>query len=124
MNIPILGKVAAGEPLLAVENIEDFFPIPVEYLPNEDLFMLKVQGESMINVGIFDGDLIIVKKQSTANDSDIIVALLDDSVTVKTFYRENGFIRLQPENDTLDPIIVDDSIEILGKVVSLYRRYV
>jgi repressor LexA len=124
VNIPIVGKVAAGEPLLAVENIEDYFPIPVEYAPNDNIFMLKVQGNSMINAGIFDKDMIIVQKQSTANNGDIVVALLDDSVTVKTFYRENDFIRLQPENNNMSPIIVDDSIEILGKVISLYRRYV
>lgn len=124
VNIPIVGKVAAGEPLLAVENIEDYFPIPVEYAPNDNIFMLKVQGNSMINAGIFDKDMIIVQKQSTANNGDIVVALLDDSVTVKTFYRENDFIRLQPENNNMSPIIVDDSIEILGKVISLYRRYI
>jgi repressor LexA len=124
VNIPIVGKVAAGEPLLAVENIEDYFPIPVEYAPNDNIFMLRVQGNSMINAGIFDKDMIIVQKQSTANNGDIVVALLDDSVTVKTFYRENDFIRLQPENNNMSPIIVDDSIEILGKVISLYRRYI
>lgn len=124
VNVPIVGKVAAGEPLLAVENIENYFPLPVDYAPNETLFMLRVQGDSMINIGIFEDDLIIVQKQNTAKNGDIVVALIEDSVTVKTFYKENGFIRLQPENDNLQPIIVDDSVEILGKVISLYRRFV
>ncbi len=122
VNVPIIGKVAAGEPLLAVENIEDYFPIPTEYLPNSQTFMLRVQGNSMINAGIHNGDFIIVKKQSHAYNRDIIVALLDDSVTVKTFYRENNRIRLQPENEALEPIIVDD-VTILGKVVGLYRDF-
>jgi len=124
INIPIVGKVAAGEPLLASENIEDYFPIPVDYVKssNASLFMVVVQGESMINVGIFDGDLLIVEKKETANDKDIIVALLDDSVTVKTFYKEANTIRLQPENDTMAPIYTQEVI-ILGKVIGLYRTY-
>ncbi len=124
INIPIVGKVAAGEPLLASENIEDYFPIPIDYVksPNANLFMVVVQGESMINVGIFDGDLLIVEKQETAKDKDIVVALLDDSVTVKTFYKEANTVRLQPENDTMAPIYTDN-VSILGKVIGLYRTY-
>ncbi|MGN0318792.1 MAG: transcriptional repressor LexA [Lachnospira sp.] len=120
VNIPLLGQVAAGQPLLAVENITNYFPIPAEYLPNEDTFMLKVKGDSMVNMGIYDGDQIIVKKQNTARNGEVIVALVDDSATVKRFYKEEGHIRLQPENDFMDPIIVDDC-EILGKVVGLIR---
>jgi len=125
LNVPILGRVAAGEPLLAVENIEDYFPLPVDYAPNQELFMLRVKGDSMINVGIFEGDLIIVQKQSTATNGDIVVALLEDSVTVKTYYRESDHIRLQPENDLLEPIrVYDDAIVIEGKVISLFRQYI
>ncbi|WP_442957188.1 transcriptional repressor LexA [Petrocella sp. FN5] len=125
LNVPIVGRVAAGEPLLAVENIEEYFPLPVDYAPNQELFMLRVKGDSMINVGIFEGDLIIVQKQSTATNGDIVVALLEDSVTVKTYYRESDHIRLQPENDQLEPIrVYDDSIVIEGKVISLFRQYI
>ena len=106
VNVPIVGHVAAGEPILATENIENYFPIPVEYMPNEETFMLKVKGESMINAGIFNGDNVLVKKQTNAENGDIVVALVDDSATVKTFYKEDGYYRLQPENDTMDPIIV------------------
>lgn len=120
VNIPIVGRVAAGEPLLAVENVENYFAIPAEFLPNSETFILKVKGESMINVGFFENDYLIVEKTSTAKNGDIVVALLEDSVTVKRFYKENGYIRLQPENDTMDPIIVDDCV-IIGKVHSLYR---
>ena len=119
-NVPILGKVAAGQPLLAVENIENYFPIPVEFLPNTDTFMLTVKGESMINAGIFDGDKILVQSQSDARNGDIVVALVDDSATVKTFYKEDGYYRLQPENDTMDPIIVKEC-SILGKVFGVMR---
>lgn len=121
-NVPIIGNVAAGQPLLAVENIENYFPIPVEFLPNAETFMLNVKGESMINVGIYDGDKILVEKQSDARNGDIVVALVDDSATVKTFYKENGHFRLQPENDTMDPIIVDDC-QILGKVFGVFRLF-
>lgn len=121
VNVPLVGTVAAGQPLLAVENIENYFPIPVEYMPNEQSFMLKVKGESMINAGILDGDQLLVKKQSTARNGDIVVALLEDSATVKTFYKEDGYIRLQPENDTMDPIIVRDHLQILGKVFGVFR---
>ncbi len=120
VNVPIVGTVAAGQPLLATENIMDYFPIPVEMLPNKETFMLKVKGDSMINVGIYNGDTIIVARQDTAFNGEIIVALVDDSATVKRFYRENGHIRLQPENDYMEPIIVDDCM-ILGKVVGLLR---
>lgn len=120
--VPILGKVTAGEPILAVENIEDYFPLPVEYAHNSDVFMLHVQGESMINAGILNGDLILVRQQNSAINGDIVVALLGDSVTVKTFYREKDFIRLQPQNDHMEPILVKDCI-ILGKVIGLYRQY-
>lgn len=121
IHIPIIGRVAAGEPLLAVENIEDYFAIPSEFLPsNEELFILIVKGDSMINAGIYEGDMLIVQKQSIARNGDIVVALLDDSVTVKRFYKENNYIRLQPENDFMDPIIVP-TCEIVGKVIRLYR---
>ena len=120
VNVPMIGTITAGEPILAIENITDYFPIPVEMLPNAQVFMLKVRGESMINAGIFDGDQVIVQQQSTANNGDIVVALVEDSATVKTFYKENGYYRLQPENDTMDPIIVH-SVEILGKVIGLMR---
>ena len=121
-NVPMVGHVAAGEPILAVENIESYFPIPTEYMPNAESFMLKVKGESMINVGIFDGDQNLVEKWNTARNGDMVVALVDDSATVKTFYKENGHIRLQPENDTMEPIIVDDC-EIMGKVFGVFRFF-
>ncbi len=122
VNVPIVGRVAAGQPILAVENIESYFPIPAEFMPNEEAFMLRVKGESMINAGILDGDNILVKRQKDANNGDIIVALVDDSATVKTFYREDGQIRLQPENDAMEPIIVSDC-EILGKVFGVFRFF-
>lgn len=120
VNVPILGNVAAGEPLFAEENIEDYFPIPAEMVPNSEVFMLHVRGESMINVGILDGDNVLVQQQSTAKDGEMVVALLEDSATVKTFYKEDGYIRLQPENDTMEPIIVPDC-QILGKVFGIFR---
>lgn len=119
-NVPLIGQVAAGQPLLAVENIESYFPIPTEFMPNAESFMLKVKGESMINAGIFDGDNILVEKCDNVHNGDIIVALIDDSATVKTFYKEDGHIRLQPENDTMDPIIVPDC-KIVGKVFGVFR---
>ena len=122
VNVPIVGSVAAGQPLLAVESIESYFPIPSEYMPNEETFMLKVKGDSMINVGIYNGDKVLVMKQKTANNGDIVVALVEDSATVKTFYKEADHIRLQPENDYMDPIIVQDC-EILGKVIGLFRMF-
>lgn len=120
VNVPIIGQVAAGQPLLAVENIENYFPIPTEFMPNAETFMLKVKGDSMINAGIFDGDKILVQKQPDAQNGDIVVALVDDSATVKTFYKEDGHYRLQPENDTMDPIIVNECA-ILGKVFGIMR---
>lgn len=120
VNVPIVGKVAAGQPILAEENIESYFPIPAEFMPNKETFMLKVKGESMINVGIYDGDHLLVQQQPDAVNGDIVVALIDDSATVKTFYKENGHYRLQPENDTMDPIIVEDC-SILGKVFGVFR---
>ena len=120
VNVPLVGTVAAGVPLLAEENIENYYPIPVELLPNAEPFMLIVKGNSMINAGIFDGDQLIVERCSTAYDGEIVVALVDDSATVKRFYKEDGYYRLQPENDEMDPIIVDH-LEILGKVIGLFR---
>ena len=122
VNVPIVGRVAAGEPILAVENIENYFPIPAEFMPNEQTFILQVKGESMINAGILDGDYILVQQQSTANDGDMVVALIDDSATVKTFYKENGHYRLQPENDFMDPIIVPE-VMIMGKVIGTFRFF-
>ena len=123
LHIPILGKVAAGEPIFAEENVEDTFPMPLEYFDsNNDYFMLRIQGDSMINVGICNRDLIIIKKQSTARNGDIVVALVEDSATVKTFYREKNHIRLQPENDNYDPIILKEA-EVLGVLVGLFRTY-
>lgn len=122
VNVPIVGKVAAGEPILAVENIDSYFPVPMEFMPNEQCFMLKVKGDSMINAGIFDGDTIIVEQSQTARNGDMVVALVDDSATVKTFYREADHIRLQPENDTMGPIIVPDC-QILGKVFGVFRFF-
>lgn len=119
-NVPLIGQVAAGQPLLAVENIESYFPIPTEFMPNAESFMLKVKGESMINAGIFDGDNILVEKCDNVHNGDIVVALIDDSATVKTFFKEDGHIRLQPENDTMDPIIVPDC-KIVGKVFGVFR---
>lgn len=120
-NIPFIGQVAAGQPILAEQNISSYFSIASEELPSGELFMLDVRGESMINVGIYDGDKIIVQQTPTANNGDIIVALVEDSATVKTYYKENGHFRLQPENDSMEPIIVDEVI-VLGKVVGLFRR--
>ena len=123
VNVPIIGKVSAGQPLLAVENIDGYFPIPSEYMPNNKTFMLVVQGNSMINAGIFNGDYVIVEQQKTAENGQKVVALVEDSATVKTFYKENGHIRLQPENDTMEPIIVeqDQFFQILGKVIGVFR---
>ena len=122
VNVPIVGKVAAGEPILAVENIENYFPIPAEFMPNEQTFILQVQGESMVNAGILNGDMVLVEQQQTADNGDMVVALIDDGATVKTFYKEEGFIRLQPENDFMDPIIVRDC-QILGKVIGVFRFF-
>lgn len=120
VNVPMVGQVAAGEPILAEQNISNYFPIPIEFMPNNDTFMLTVKGESMINAGIFDGDYVLVEQCSTARNGDMVVALVDDSATVKTFYKEEGYYRLQPENDFMDPIIVLDC-QILGKVIGVFR---
>lgn len=121
-SIPVIGSVAAGQPLLAEENIEGYFPIPVEMVPNAETFALKVKGDSMVNAGIFNGDQIFVERCSSAKDGDMVVALVEDSATVKTFYKENGHYRLQPENDSMEPIIVENC-EILGKVFGVFRLY-
>ena len=122
VNVPIVGNITAGTPILAVENIEDTFPIPVDYIHNDTVFMLRVKGESMIEAGIFDKDLILVRQQQDANNGDIVVALIEDFATVKTFYKEKDFIRLQPENPSMSPIIVKD-VAILGKVIGLFRKF-
>ena len=123
VNVPVVGRVAAGEPILAVENVETYFPIPAEFMPNTQTFILNVTGESMINAGILDGDQILVQQQSTAENGEIVVALIDDSATVKTFYKEDGHYRLQPENDHMDPIIVHGDLQILGKVIGVFRFF-
>lgn len=120
VNVPLLGTVAAGAPILAQENIENYFPIPVEMLPNKEIFMLKVKGDSMIDAGIYNGDRVIVAKADTARNGEIVVAPVDDSATVKTFYKEKGRFRLQPQNASMDPIILDE-VQILGKVIGLFR---
>lgn len=120
-QVPILGNVAAGQPLLAVEQIESYFPVPVERLPNAQTFLLHVKGDSMINAGILNGDFVLVEQKNTARDGEMIVALVGDSATVKTFYREDGYYRLQPENDSMDPILVHDDLRILGKVIGVFR---
>ena len=123
VNVPLVGTVAAGQPILAVENIDAYFPIPAEYMPNEQSFMLTVKGDSMINAGIFDGDQVLVKQQATAENGDMVVSLIDDSATVKTFYKENGYYRLQPENDNMEPIIITGNLQILGKVFGVFRFF-
>lgn len=119
-SLPVVGDIAAGQPILAQENILNYFPVPSEIVPSGESFALRVRGESMINAGIFDGDIIFVNSCSTASNGDIVVALIDDSATVKTFYKEKDHIRLQPENDTMDPIIVRECL-ILGKVFGVFR---
>ncbi len=122
LPVPVVGTVAAGQPILAEENITEYFPIPMSYAKNNDMFMLKVRGDSMINAGILDGDFVIVESTEIARNGEIVVALLEDSATVKTFYRESDHIRLQPENDALEPIISKD-VKILGKVSGVFRKY-
>lgn len=122
VSIPIIGNVAAGQPILAEENIEDYFPVPADVVPKGESFILNVRGESMINAGIFNGDKVFVNACSTANNGDIVVALIEDSATVKTYYKENDHIRLQPENDSMDPIIVNDC-QVLGKVYGVLRFF-
>ena len=127
ISIPMIGRVAAGVPLLAEENIEGYFPIPAEFMPNNEAFILTVHGNSMVNIGILDGDMIIVERKSTASNGEMGVALVADeassepAATVKRFYKEDGYIRLQPENDTMEPLIVNDC-EIIGKVIGVYRK--
>lgn len=121
-SIPVVGTVAAGQPILAEQNIESYFPIPAERVPRGESFILNVKGNSMINIGIMNGDCVLVESTNSVRNGDIVVALIEDSATVKTFYKENGYIRLQPENDDMDPIIVDDCV-ILGKVYGVYRFY-
>ena len=121
-SVPVYGNVAAGQPLLANDNIIEYFPLPASELSKGQSFMLNVKGDSMINAGIFSGDRIIVRQQSTAENGEMVVALIDDSATVKTYYKEKDHIRLQPENDTMDPIIVD-SCTILGKVYGVIRIF-
>ncbi len=120
VQIPLIGTVAAGTPILAQENIESYMPFPAEMLPNRDIFMLRVKGDSMVEAGILSGDQVLVSSQSTAENGDMVVALVDDSATVKTFYKENGHYRLQPHNSSMEPIIVDE-VQILGKVIGLFR---
>ena len=122
VNVPIIGHIAAGEPLLAQENIENSSPVPVEMLPNKQTYLLVVQGESMINAGILNGDYVLIQEEHTASNGDMVAALVDDGATVKTFYKEDGHIRLQPENDFMDPIIVKDVV-ILGKVIGVFRFF-
>lgn len=122
VNVPIVGQVAAGEPILAQENIENYFPIPAEIMPNSQTFMLRVKGESMINAGILDGDMVLVEETHTASNGDMVVALIEDGATVKTFYKEEGIFRLQPENDNMDPILVKE-LMILGKVIGVFRFF-
>ena len=120
VSVPVIGTVAAGTPIFAEANVSDHFPLPTEILPNQETFILKVKGDSMINVGIFDGDYLMVAKQNTCSDGEVVVALVEDSATVKRFYKEKGYIRLQPENDTMEAIIVNDC-QILGKAIGLIR---
>ncbi len=122
IEVPIVGKVAAGQPILAVENITDTFPLPVDFVQNSTAFMLRIQGDSMIEAGILDKDFVLVRQQSTANNGDIVIALIEDEATCKTFYKEKSYIRLQPENSRLDPIIVKDNVSIIGKVIGVFRR--
>lgn len=121
VNVPIIGKITAGEPILAVENITDTFPIPLDFVGNSESFMLVVRGESMIEAGILSGDYILVRKQNSAINGEIVVALIGEEATVKTFYKEKDHIRLQPENSTMEPIIVPNC-EILGKVTGVFRK--
>ena len=121
VDVPVIGKITAGAPILAVENVTDTFPIPIDFVGNSESFMLTVRGESMIEAGILDGDYILVKRQNSARNGQIVVALIEDEATVKTFYKEKDYIRLQPENSTMDPIIVPDC-RILGKVAGVFRK--
>jgi len=121
IEIPVIGRVAAGQPILAQENIEETFPVPIDFLNGADGFMLRVKGDSMIEAGILDNDFVLVRSQSTANNGDIVVALIEDGATVKTYYKERDHIRLQPENSSLEPILVTD-VSLAGKVTGVFRR--
>lgn len=124
VSLPVIGNVAAGQPILAEENIQEYFPVPADVVPKGESFILNVRGDSMVNAGIFSGDRVFVNSSPTAHNGQIVVALIDDSATVKTFYKENGHIRLQPENDTMEPIIVNDGdCRILGTVFGVFRFY-
>lgn len=120
VQVPLVGRVAAGEPILAEQNIEEYFPLPMDYMPNTQVFMLRVQGESMINAGILSGDFVVVQQQNYASNGEMVVAMIEEGATVKTFYKENGHIRLQPENDFMEPFILPE-VEILGKVIGVFR---
>ena len=122
VDVPVVGRVTAGQPILAVENITDTFPLPVDFVQNSDAFMLRIQGESMVEAGILDKDFVLVRQQPSANNGDIVVALIGDEATCKTFYREKDYIRLQPQNSSMEPIIVKDELSILGKVIGVFRR--
>lgn len=122
LEVPVIGRVSAGLPILAEENLERTFPLPMDFAKKNNIYMLHVHGESMINAGILDGDYVIVEQCSVASNGEMVVALVEDSATVKTFYKENGHFRLQPENDFMEPIIVD-SVSILGKVIGVYRLF-
>ena len=121
-QIPIIGEVTAGEPILAEENIEGYFPIPISYLKNNETFILKIKGDSMIGAGIFNKDLVVINKQSFAENGDIVIALIEDTATCKRFFIDDGKVRLQPENDAYEPIILND-VSILGKVIGLFRSF-
>lgn len=121
LEVPVLGKITAGQPILAVQNVTETFPLPMSFAQNKEIFMLKVRGESMINAGILDGDYVIVARQPNANNGEIVVALIGDEATVKTFYREEDYIRLQPENDYLEPIMLKE-VAILGRVIGVFRK--
>ncbi|MBP2025519.1 transcriptional repressor LexA [Peptoniphilus stercorisuis] len=121
VDIPVIGRVTAGEPILAYQNIEDTYPIPAEFAASKNLFILRVSGESMINSGILDGDFVIIEKKDYAENGDKVLALINDEATIKTFYKEKGYYRLQPENDFMEPIILNE-VKILGKIVGLYRK--
>lgn len=121
VHVPVLGKVMAGQPILAVENIEDTFPIPADLVREESVFMLKVQGDSMIEAGILDGDLIVVRQQHTARNGEIVVAMIGEEATVKRFFKEKTLIRLQPENSSMDPIYSQDA-KVIGKVIGVFRH--
>ena len=123
VSVPLVGDVAAGQPILAIENITEYINFNTDKNYSNSLFALKIKGDSMINAGIFDGDQVLVKQQASASNGDIVVALVEDSATVKTFYKEDGYYRLQPENDSMDPILVHGDIQILGKVFGVFRLY-